>query len=122
MPEASDKLIEESKVKLKALNDFDELKKRKETALNNLESFVIDVRDKLYQEIYEQSSTEEEREKIAAKCSEISDWIDEEVGPDTDFQLLESKLKDLKSLTSSWFARVREHLDRPEALAALNQV
>lgn len=49
MTEPSEKIIEESKEKLKALNEHDELKKKRETALNNLESFVIDVRDKLYQ-------------------------------------------------------------------------
>ena len=74
------------------------------------------------QELYEKSSTEEEREKITAKCSEISDWIDEEVMPDTDIKLLEDKLKELKDLTVAWFARVREHTDRPEALAALNSM
>lgn len=42
--------------------------------------------------------------------------------PDTDIKLLEDKLKELKSLTSSWFARVREHTDRPEALAALRSM
>ena len=47
--EPSEKFVEESRDKLKALNEHDELKKKRETALNNLESFVIDVRDKLYQ-------------------------------------------------------------------------
>ncbi|XP_059087977.1 hypoxia up-regulated protein 1-like isoform X2 [Tigriopus californicus] len=118
----SEELITESMAKLKALNDVDELKTAKETALNSLETFVIDVRDKLYQELWEKSSTEEEREKFSAKCSEISDWIDEEVSPDTELEPLETRLKELKDLTSSWFARVREHVDRPEALGALNQM
>ena len=42
--------------------------------------------------------------------------------PDTEVAVLEEKLKELKDLTASWFARVREHLDRPEALGALDQV
>jgi len=104
------------------LNERDLAKAKRETALNDLESFVIDVRDKMYQETYEDSVTEEEKESISAKCSEISDWIDEEVTPDTEVEVLEEKLKALKELTSSWFARVREHLDRPEALAALDQM
>ena len=49
MIEPSEKTLGESREKLKALNEHDELKKKRETALNNLESFVIDVRDKLYQ-------------------------------------------------------------------------
>eukprot|EP00095_Tigriopus_kingsejongensis_P002234 snap_masked-scaffold133_size323035-processed-gene-1.2 protein:Tk02234 transcript:snap_masked-scaffold133_size323035-processed-gene-1.2-mRNA-1 annotation:"hypothetical protein D910_11801" len=118
----SPKLAEESISKLKALNDFDDAKKARETALNSLETFVIDVRDKLYQDVWETSATEEEREKFNTKCSEVSDWIDEEVTPDTELEPLEAKLKEIKDLTASWFARVREHLDRPEALGALNQM
>ena len=110
-----------SKEKLKALNKHDELKKKRETALNALESFVIDVRDKLYQEVWEDSVTEEEKGKISEKCSEISDWIDEDFMPDTEIKILEEKLNDLKVLTASWFARVKEHLGRPEALEALDK-
>lgn len=113
--------LNSSKEKLKALNKHDELKKKRETALNGLESFVIDVRDKMYQEVWEDSVTDEEKEKIPAKCSEISDWIDEDFMPDTEIKILEEKLGDLKVLTAPWFARVREHLGRPEALEALDK-
>ena len=34
-------------------------------------------------------------------------------------QELDEKHKDLKDLTVPWFARVREHTDRPEVLGAL---
>ena len=40
-------------------------------ALNALESFVINTRDKLDQEFYIESSTEEEREKIRTKLNEV---------------------------------------------------
>jgi hypothetical protein len=33
-------------------------------ALNSLESFVVNTRVKLYEDLWEKSSTEEEREKI----------------------------------------------------------
>jgi hypothetical protein len=39
--------------------------------LNALESFVINTRDKLEQDFYIQSSTEEEREKIRGKLNEV---------------------------------------------------
>ena len=32
---------------------------------------------------------------------------------------LEEKNKELKDLTAAWFARVREHTDRPEVMGAL---
>ena len=40
-------------------------------ALNALESFVINTKDKLEQDFYIQSSTEEEREKIREKLNEV---------------------------------------------------
>ena len=122
MLEPSEKMLTQSREKLQALNEHDELKTKKETALNALESFGIEVRERLYQETYEESATDEEKEKFGAKCSEVSDWIDEEVTPDTELEPLESRLKELKELTAGWFARVREHLDRPEVLAALDQM
>ena len=56
-----------SKEKLNKLDEVDRIKYERETALNDLESFVLNVREKLYEEIYEQSSTEDEREKIREK-------------------------------------------------------
>ena len=56
-----------SKEKLNKLDEVDRIKYDRETALNDLESFVLNVREKLYEEIYEQSSTEDEREKIREK-------------------------------------------------------
>ena len=59
--------LEVSREKLKALDEVDRIKKERETALNDLESSILDVREKLYDELYEKSSTEEEREKIREK-------------------------------------------------------
>ena len=54
--------------------------------------------------------------------TKVSDWIDEEATIDTELTILESKLKDLKELTATLFARIREHTDRPEALEALTKM
>merc|ERR1711936_234335 len=70
--------FETSREKLMALDARDEAKAAQERAMNSLETEVIDTKDKMYQEIYEKSTTDEEREKITSKCNEISDWIDEE--------------------------------------------
>ncbi|CAB4064641.1 HYOU1 [Lepeophtheirus salmonis] len=115
----SEEAVNESIAKLRALDKKDDEKRERENAQNTLESFVIDMKDKLYQELYEKSSTEEEREKISNKLSEVSDWIDEEVGPYTETKLMQSKLTELHELTSSLFARVREHTERPEAFEVL---
>jgi len=109
----------ESKKKLEDLDKADEERHEHETALNELQSFVYDMQDKLYMEEYETASTDEEKEKIKALCSETSEWLDEEAGPFTPTQDFKDKLKSLKELTSALFARVREHSERPEALQAL---
>jgi len=45
--------------------------------------------DKLYQEDYQQVVTEEDKEKISAKLSEASEWMDEEGYSATTKQLRE---------------------------------
>lgn len=114
-------LFEASKTKLEQLDQLDKDRAEHETALNELQSFVFDVQDKLYQEEYEKASTDEEREKIRDMCSTTSDWLDEEAGPSTPTTDFKEKLKVLKELTSALFARVREHTERPEALEALDK-
>merc|ERR550519_2541304 len=114
-------LFEASKTKLEQLDQLDKDRAEHETALNELQSFVFDVQDKLYQEEYEKASTDEEREKIRDMCTTTSDWLDEEAGPATPTTDFKEKLKVLKELTSALFARVREHSERPEALDALDK-
>merc|ERR1711983_296037 len=114
--------LEISRQKLMELDARDQAKVEREQALNNLETAVIDTKDKLWQEIYEKSSTEEEREKILAKCTELSDWIDEEATFETPVEILEGKLKELTDLISGLQARVKQHTDRPEALEAMNRM
>jgi hypoxia up-regulated 1 len=47
-------------------------------AKNELEGFIFDTQDKISQEVYEQCSTEEERETIRTAMSEASDWLEEQ--------------------------------------------
>lgn len=111
----------ESSKKLAKLSEIDREINRRATALNNLESFVIDVQNKLYEDEYSTAATEEEAEKIRASCSEVSDWLYED-GADADADTYENKLDALKTLTRDWFGRVFEHRERPDALAALKQM
>merc|ERR1712012_931227 len=64
-------------------------------------------------------TTEEDREKIMSKCNEISDWIDEGATFETPVETLQSKLKEITDLTVAMHARVKQHVDRPEALGAM---
>jgi len=114
-------LLESSKSKLEALAKADADRAAIEVALNELQGYSVDLVDKLEEEEFQSSSTDEEREKLAAECSQVSDWLDEEAGvltPVTEFQ---AKLKVLKELAAPVMARLREHRDRPEALEMLKQ-
>jgi len=89
--------------------------------LNELQGYSVDLVDKLEEEEFQSSSTDEEREKLATECAQVSDWLDEEAGvltPVTEFQ---AKLKILKELAAPVMARLREHRERPEALEMLRQ-
>lgn len=107
--------------KLAALNMRDAKRMRRETALNNLETMVIDARSKLETKEYIQAASSGEKEKIQKACSEISDWLYED-GSDADAETYEEKIREMETLTNELYSRVWEHHERPEALKALHQM
>ncbi|KAK5643342.1 hypothetical protein RI129_007187 [Pyrocoelia pectoralis] len=113
--------MEESASKLETLNTVERELNRRATALNNLESYVIDAQNKLYEDEYSQACTEEEIEQIRTACSSVSDWLYED-GSDADAETYESKLTELKQLTKDLYLRVLEHKERPEAINALKSM
>lgn len=115
----SEKQLMESLAKIDALNEYDMQKNRREGALNALESFVFDAKQKLEsEEDYINAATSEEAEKIRKLCTEIFEWLDED-GFAADAATYESKLKELKDATRPVYVRVDELRKRPEAVAAL---
>lgn len=54
------------------LKEIDLAKSRKETSLNNLETAIIEIRDKLDQPDYTDAATETEIKSILDKCSEVT--------------------------------------------------
>lgn len=107
--------------KLKELNKADADRARRENALNQLETLVIDARTKLEMNEYSEAGTQEEIEKIIKACNEISDWLYED-GADADAVTYEKKITEIEDLTNTLYARVWEHHERPEALKALHQM
>lgn len=110
----------ESRKKLGALEEIEKAKVRRETALNNLESFVIDTQEKLSRKEYSKCATNEELEAILKACSEISDWLYED-GADGDAITYEKKYDQIEKLTNPVFSRHWEHTERPDALKALTK-
>uniref|UniRef100_A0A182JHS1 Hypoxia up-regulated protein 1 n=1 Tax=Anopheles atroparvus TaxID=41427 RepID=A0A182JHS1_ANOAO len=114
-------LFEASAKRLGDLDKVDQAKKRRETALNALESFVIDAQVKLDEEEYASCGTAEEIETIRTRCGEISEWLYED-GSDADAETYERKLEELRTVANEVYARHWEHRERPDALNALKQM
>jgi len=100
------------------LDLHDSEKARRETALNNLEAYVIDAQQKLDAEEYAIAATEEEAEEIRKACIVISDWLYED-GSTATAEVYEKKLAELQRLTNDVYERVSEHRDRPEVLKGM---
>lgn len=108
----------------KKVNDFNELERqiiRRESALNALESFVIEAQQKLDEEEYKSCATPEEMEEIRKACAAVSDWIYED-GENADAETYEKKLQELQDLVNPIYARHWEHNERPDALSAFSKM
>ena len=58
--------------RIQELNEKDRIRKEKEIAQNSLETFILDVQDKLSQEEFQALVKEDERTQILEKSSEVS--------------------------------------------------
>ncbi|XP_039961742.1 hypoxia up-regulated protein 1 [Bactrocera tryoni] len=110
---------EKSVEKLSSINAAESIRNRLESALNALESHVIETQQKLDEEEYASCASSEEKEKILELCSTISDWLYEDHENPTP-EMYEERFKELKKLTNVFFSRHWEHSERPEALKALD--
>ncbi|XP_033331582.2 hypoxia up-regulated Grp170 co-chaperone protein isoform X2 [Megalopta genalis] len=117
---SGDKLAE-SREKLHRLDEYDFEKTRRETALNNLETFIIDAQQKLVSEEYTVAATPPEIETILKACSEISEWLYED-GFTASAEVFEEKLAALQKLTKDLYERVYEHRERPEVLKRMTSI
>jgi len=114
-------MLKNHKKKLKDLADIDAYKLAREVALNKLETYIYEKKDKLYTEEYEEAMTEEERELITGKLNEASEWmewLEEEVAP----HVFDEKRKELKEVCRNWLLRVKTRKDVEPALADLETV
>ena len=57
--------------RIQELNEKDRIRKEKEIAQNSLETFILDVQDKLSQEEFQALVKEDERTQILEKSSEV---------------------------------------------------
>ncbi|KAH0623377.1 hypothetical protein JD844_031650 [Phrynosoma platyrhinos] len=144
VPDLLPEELQDSIKKLQELTERDLEKQEREKSANSLEAFVFETQnllepqelweihfkrndffvsyqDKLYQEEYQFVSTEEEREDISKKLSEVSNWMEED-GYTATTKELKEKLSELKKLCRSLFFRVEERRKWPDRLAALESL
>lgn len=108
----------------KKLDDLMEREKqvaRRETALNALESFVIEANRRLDEDEYASCATKEEADVVRTACATVSDWLYED-GENADATTYEKKLLELSKLTKSIYERHWEHSERSEAMKTLNKL
>ncbi|XP_041981667.1 hypoxia up-regulated protein 1 [Aricia agestis] len=110
-----------SKAKITQLNTIDRKRVERETALNNLEAFVVDAQMKVDMDEYAQCGTPEEIEEIKKLCSEVSEWLYDD-GYDAPTEMYEEKINALKEKTNSIFYKHWEHRERPDAIAAMRSM
>lgn len=118
LPPLNENQIETSKGKIEKLNIVDRNRLARETALNNLESFVIETQNKLFNDEFMEASTDAEVTKIQEMCAQISEWLYED-GENADAETYKKRLEEVQGLSRPLYTRVYEHKERPEALAAL---
>lgn len=61
-------------------------------ARNDLETFIVDMQDKLYQDMFEKSSTEGERQEIREQLSAATDWLYENDNADKSVSMCDKML------------------------------
>merc|ERR1712096_258937 len=117
----SEDTVEKSQTKLKELADIDAYKLAREVALNKLETYIYEKKDRLYTEGYEEAMTDEERDLITSKLNEASEWMEWLEG-EPGAEVFDEKRKELKEVCRNWLLRVKTRRDAEPALADLEVV
>ncbi|XP_038635125.1 hypoxia up-regulated protein 1 isoform X1 [Scyliorhinus canicula] len=121
LPDISQEQMTLSQKKLQDLADRDFQKHEHEKMANSLEAFIFETQDKLYQDEYQAVSTQDEREQISTKLSEVSNWLDED-GYAAATQELKVKLSELRKMCKELFFKVEERRKWPDRLATLDSM
>lgn len=104
--------------RLRALDLEDSLRRAKEAALNELEAYVYQVKNRLMDDEKELSkvSTEEQRQGVVDAANEAAEWIDME-GAKGEVSQFKAKQASLKDLAEPIFRRYSELSARPTAVS-----
>ncbi|XP_055321556.1 hypoxia up-regulated protein 1 [Sitodiplosis mosellana] len=112
---------EEARKKVDRLNELERQIVRRESALNALESFVIEANQRLNEEEYASCATSKEIEELRKACADVSDWIYED-GQNADADTYEKKLVELQAISNPIYARHWEHRERSDVVNTFNKM
>lgn len=108
--------IAESRRRLRDLTLADELRKAREAALNDLESYMYSSKGKMSddEDQYKLVSTEEQRTEVYDACADAETWLEDNYGATLDE--FKTKRKALKAVAEPIFKRLTERSARPKAV------
>ncbi|CAF0912064.1 unnamed protein product [Brachionus calyciflorus] len=115
------KSIEESRKILSDIKEKEKAKRKRAAAVNALEAYIFDLKDKLHQDEFVKCSTTEEREKISAKVEEVDNWLSD-ADNSVETKEFQEKLNELKSSCKDVTYRINEKKLRPKKLDELKDV
>ena len=106
------------KERMKAFDKSDKDRKRREEALNTLESYTYRVRDMIDNEGFIAVSTEKQRSELETKNKAASEWLYGD-GSDAKTADFKARLKELQDLVKPIESRKEEATARPKELESL---
>eukprot|EP00599_Poterioochromonas_sp_BG-1_P004886 CAMPEP_0173141230 /NCGR_PEP_ID=MMETSP1105-20130129/5369_1 /TAXON_ID=2985 /ORGANISM="Ochromonas sp., Strain BG-1" /LENGTH=913 /DNA_ID=CAMNT_0014054391 /DNA_START=66 /DNA_END=2807 /DNA_ORIENTATION=+ len=116
-PRWSPAQIAEAKGRLRALQAADEIRKAKAAALNDLESYIYKVKNRLLDEEdkLKAVSTDEQRQEVIDLANTVEDWLYDE-GRDQTVLVYKGKQTDIQTKAEAIFSRFTELTARSEAI------
>ena len=115
--------IASARTRLHALQAADDARRAKESALNDLEAYVLKVKNKLAddEDNWKKVSTEEQRQEVIDLANAAEEWIYED-GRDAGVSDYKSKQTDVKKKAEAIFHRYSELTARPKAVAKAHDI
>lgn len=111
-------VMEAWKAEEAAMQATDRLQRETQHARNELETYVYDMRNKLYGELAE-FATEEEKATLSASLTDMEDWLYSDEGFDSPKAVFDEKLAQLRVIGDKAEARMYESTHRTPAVSAL---
>lgn len=105
-----------SKLKIKFLNDHEEVKKNTTIARNSLEEFIYKIHDLNSNEIYLLVSNETQRQPVNSLAEENQEWLESDEGYASNYSVYVARLKKLHNITTPITYRMEEYKIRPQAI------